>query len=367
MKARDGRRFVLRDPAAVIAAFREGEVDLPIDHEHQADRKDAARTCPVPAAGWIKDLKSDRGALWGRVEWTAAARSLIEAREYRFLSPSFFFDPRVFFKDGTGDVTRLAALLDLPARGDRRRSPGRCGGPAGRHRRQGRPRSAPGRACDGRAGVAHARRPTSGRRRRPSRPGRRWRRRLPACSSRPPCGPGRWPVSRHRSRKLRHLPRKDRPGHGEGHGRVPHRQALPGRGLRGAGQRRGGGDLRAARASPGVARMMTSGRVMASPACLAAGIDAAGRRVPPVSPCGRDAGRKDSGRQDGRRHPLPCPAWPATGRPGQPRPPHVETLGPDLAMEVFLAFGGSEVHLSPTGSGHGALGPRWSVPAASRF
>ncbi len=74
MNARDGRRFKLNDPAAVIRAFREGAVDLPIDYEHQIDKEEARLKGPVPAAGWIKELVLEDTGLWARVEWTERAR-----------------------------------------------------------------------------------------------------------------------------------------------------------------------------------------------------------------------------------------------------------------------------------------------------
>ncbi|WP_323042480.1 phage protease [Gemmobacter sp.] len=94
MTGRDGRQFDLGDPQALIREFRSRGVDLPIDYEHQNDRPEASISGPVPAAGWIKDLKADETGLWGRVEWTATAREMIGRREYRYLSPSFLFDPK---------------------------------------------------------------------------------------------------------------------------------------------------------------------------------------------------------------------------------------------------------------------------------
>ncbi|WP_164881742.1 phage protease [Paenirhodobacter populi] len=53
MVGRDGRRFDLAEPDAVIEDFRKRGVDLTIDYEHQNDVPDAKRNGPVPAAGWI--------------------------------------------------------------------------------------------------------------------------------------------------------------------------------------------------------------------------------------------------------------------------------------------------------------------------
>jgi phage I-like protein len=94
MTGRDGRKFDLADPGTIVLAFQAAGVDLPIDYEHQNDRPEAKNNGPVPAAGWIKALRSDETGLWGRVEWTATAREMIANREYRYLSPSFLYHPK---------------------------------------------------------------------------------------------------------------------------------------------------------------------------------------------------------------------------------------------------------------------------------
>ncbi len=82
---------------------------LPIDYDHATDFG-APEGRPAPAAGWIRELAIRTGALWGRVEWTARAADSIVAREYRYVSPVFQFDPK------TGIVTRLlrAGLTNNP-------------------------------------------------------------------------------------------------------------------------------------------------------------------------------------------------------------------------------------------------------------
>lgn len=105
---RDGRGPYQLDAAAVLAAFEQGGIDLPIDYEHQTlEASDKAG--PVPAAGWIKELSAREDGLWGRVTWTARASELIAAREYRYLSP-------VFRHDKTGRVLALegAGLVHYP-------------------------------------------------------------------------------------------------------------------------------------------------------------------------------------------------------------------------------------------------------------
>lgn len=115
MTGRDGRTFVLDDPGAVVTAFNAAKVDLPVDFEHQTERPGTVG--PVPAAGWIKALKVTATGLWGRVEWTATARNMIAAREYRYLSPVLVYrttDRRIVRLKGAGLVhapnLELAAL-----------------------------------------------------------------------------------------------------------------------------------------------------------------------------------------------------------------------------------------------------------------
>ena len=109
---RDGRGpFRLDDPTAVIASTTALQMNagIPIDYDHATDFG-APEGRPAPAAGWIRELEVRSGAVWGRVEWTARAQSSIVAREYRYVSPVFQFDP----KDGV--VTRLlrAGLTNNP-------------------------------------------------------------------------------------------------------------------------------------------------------------------------------------------------------------------------------------------------------------
>jgi len=64
INGRDGRSWELPDPDAPVAAFQSGSIDLPVDFGHANDNPDARLNGPVPAAGWIKELRADAG-LWG--------------------------------------------------------------------------------------------------------------------------------------------------------------------------------------------------------------------------------------------------------------------------------------------------------------
>ncbi|PYF05819.1 Mu-like prophage I protein, partial [Rhodobacter viridis] len=67
IEGRDGRRYVLSNPAAVMRGFEQRGVDLPVDYEHQSETTEARMRGPVPAAGWIKELRLEDTGLWGRV------------------------------------------------------------------------------------------------------------------------------------------------------------------------------------------------------------------------------------------------------------------------------------------------------------
>lgn len=110
IRGRDGRRWRLTNPQAVIASSMRGGIDLPIDYEHQADDPKFQKNGPVPAAGWIKGLEARPDGIWGKVEWTARASELIAGKEYRYLSPVFRFDPT------SGEILRLtgAGLVHRP-------------------------------------------------------------------------------------------------------------------------------------------------------------------------------------------------------------------------------------------------------------
>lgn len=98
---RDGRGPYLLDAPAVLAAFNKYGADLPIDFDHQT-LDAAAKSGPVPAAGWVKAVEARADGIWARVAWTAQAAELLAAKAYRYLSPVFRFDKR------TGRVTALA-------------------------------------------------------------------------------------------------------------------------------------------------------------------------------------------------------------------------------------------------------------------
>ncbi|MDK3025572.1 phage protease [Cupriavidus taiwanensis] len=83
-----------------------------IDYEHQTLAA-AKNGQPAPAAGWFSQVEWREGAgLFAvGVEWTERASAFIDAKEYRYISPVFSYDPK------TGEVGQLlhAALTNNPA------------------------------------------------------------------------------------------------------------------------------------------------------------------------------------------------------------------------------------------------------------
>ena len=86
----DGRTWTLADPSALVQTFQHRHTPLVIDWEHASEHR-APQGLDAPAAGWIDQLETRQGALWGHVEWTARAVQQIQAREYRYLSPVFTY------------------------------------------------------------------------------------------------------------------------------------------------------------------------------------------------------------------------------------------------------------------------------------
>ncbi len=118
-RARDGRpanlpgwRVDAAIAARLVAAAGERATPYVIDYEHQT-LATADNGQPAPAAGWFRTLewREGRGLFATGVEWTARAKAMIEAGEYKFISPVFSYDPK------TGDVLQLqmAGLTNNPA------------------------------------------------------------------------------------------------------------------------------------------------------------------------------------------------------------------------------------------------------------
>jgi phage I-like protein len=113
----DGRGPFQADGPAIIAATKAHGLDkfLPIDYDHGTYTRDDSR-----AAGWIHALKIAGPKLLARVEWTQKGAAAIAAKEYRFVSPVYEFDPddpKAPPEKASGRITYLtgAGLVNDPA------------------------------------------------------------------------------------------------------------------------------------------------------------------------------------------------------------------------------------------------------------
>lgn len=118
-RARDGRpknlpgwKLDAAIASRVLAKLRARKTPIVVDYEHQTLNADINGQ-PAPAAGWIDPQTIEYRAglgLTAPIEWTAKARAMIEAGEYRYLSPVLSYDPR------TGEVLDLlhVALTNFP-------------------------------------------------------------------------------------------------------------------------------------------------------------------------------------------------------------------------------------------------------------
>lgn len=113
---RDNRKWINPAPDDIVDAFYENRADLPIDWEHATEKK-APKGEPAPAAGWIKEMETRDGAVWGRTEWTDKGADDVKNKRYRYLSPVIIFlkkNRRIVGIDSAGLTNkpnlRLAAL-----------------------------------------------------------------------------------------------------------------------------------------------------------------------------------------------------------------------------------------------------------------
>lgn len=89
---RDGRRWKLPNPQAVIDWCVRNAQDIPVDLEHSTELK-APEGEPAPAVGWIKpsSLRIEDGHIVGVIEYNSESNPVAN-KEYRYLSPVFFYD-----------------------------------------------------------------------------------------------------------------------------------------------------------------------------------------------------------------------------------------------------------------------------------
>jgi phage I-like protein len=115
-----GAEYTLDEESAkaVIAEFEKNGVDVPIDHHHATKHaEDDPGAVQAEAAGWIKRLEYVKGeGLYAHVEWTADGAKQIEAKKFKYISPSLY----VVKETGKPILLHSAALTNRPrTRGQR--------------------------------------------------------------------------------------------------------------------------------------------------------------------------------------------------------------------------------------------------------
>jgi len=105
----DGRGpYRVTAPQSICAASLPTNAKLPLDEAHVTD-KGAALGLPHPAKGWIVEMAPRDDGIYGRVDWNASGRALMEDRAYSGISP-------VVMHDKAGNVLRVlrASLTNTP-------------------------------------------------------------------------------------------------------------------------------------------------------------------------------------------------------------------------------------------------------------
>lgn len=95
----------------LVSAFSARQNGMVVDYEHQTFLA-AQNGQPAPAAGWIRGLEWVEGqGLFASVDWTEKAKGFLASGEYKYISPTFQFDPV------SGEIEELlcAALTNYPA------------------------------------------------------------------------------------------------------------------------------------------------------------------------------------------------------------------------------------------------------------
>jgi phage I-like protein len=106
VRGADGRSWRMSDPRAVVEAFSK---PLPVDVNH-AEELRAPQGDLAPAYAWIEGIEAREAGIYGLLTFTERGAQAVAAREYRYLSPVFSFDPQ------SKEIQRVdsAALVNTP-------------------------------------------------------------------------------------------------------------------------------------------------------------------------------------------------------------------------------------------------------------
>lgn len=84
--------------AKLVENFRKRQNgEVVIDYEHASEMPGVAQGQPIPAAGWLREIEPEPdadGIVWGKADFTARAREMIGAGEYKYISPAIEFGAR---------------------------------------------------------------------------------------------------------------------------------------------------------------------------------------------------------------------------------------------------------------------------------
>jgi len=103
---RPGGRWNLTPESAsrIVAEAAARSSDYVIDYEHQTQNSER-NGLPAPAAGWFRRVEFRADGIYAiDTRWTESARKMLDAGEYRYLSPVFEFNKM------TGEVVRLISV-----------------------------------------------------------------------------------------------------------------------------------------------------------------------------------------------------------------------------------------------------------------
>ncbi|EFO30942.1 I protein [Roseibium sp. TrichSKD4] len=110
----DGRTWINDNPQKLIDRFAARPSPLPIDFEHASEREPDGRAIDV--AGHITELEiRDGGSIWGKSDWSELGRNKVEGREYRHISPAFWFNRSGHLLELTSAALTLDPNLKLTA------------------------------------------------------------------------------------------------------------------------------------------------------------------------------------------------------------------------------------------------------------
>lgn len=92
-EGRDGRRFVVKSPTALVKEFNASGEHLQLDIDHKSEDVGLLSLfggdASTIAIGWIDEMAARNGAIYGHVTWTPTGRQHVLDKNFRGISPVF--------------------------------------------------------------------------------------------------------------------------------------------------------------------------------------------------------------------------------------------------------------------------------------